>query len=549
MSSISARPTRRTRTTATAAIAVAALAGGLLGTAPASAVADPPGSTTLPLTSFDGWQYNLPGYDYELTTKAGNPALRFSNADGAYGNITQLGSPVITEVGEPSSGAGKRVFTADFTIDAQDYLEHPGLAVEVDADKGGNRSGGSVVFRQDEVGKLTISTYWADEGSDAEIEDWNNDTAKVPFSGPVNIRYVVEYNVGAPDSIRVYADGALAVHGEGFEAYHDADSGDKQTVNSLLFRTNIRVPVEDGAWDNDEPTTEEQDAVRDHGFYFSKISYGASNVGFAPSSAISVAATISGTPVVGATLTADASSSAIGATLKYQWLRAGVSISGATSSTYKLVASDVGKQISVKVTATKTGYTSGSVTSAKTAAVSTATMTWSTSPVISGTEKLGSTLTANAVSSPTATYAYQWYRDGAQIKGATAKTYKLAASDVGLTVKVKVTATKTGYAALSTVSPASGEIAPGTLPSAHVTFGGYFKVGETLVAKQTGFSSTTLIKYAWYAEGELIQLSTSPKLVLTFQEKDKLISVIAIGAKFGYLTSETPESALRGPVK
>ncbi|HEY5230634.1 MAG TPA: carboxypeptidase regulatory-like domain-containing protein, partial [Galbitalea sp.] len=42
--------------------------------------------------------------------------------------------------------------------------------------------------------------------------------------------------------------------------------------------------------------------------------------------------------------------------LTYQWDRGGVPISGATSSTYTLVAADIGSTIKVEVTGQKVGY-------------------------------------------------------------------------------------------------------------------------------------------------------------------------------------------------
>ena len=56
-------------------------------------------------------------------------------------------------------------------------------------------------------------------------------------------------------------------------------------------------------------------------------------------------------------------------TLTYQWYRAASRSPGATSSTYKLVAADKGTGIKVKVTGTKTGYTTVAKTSAQTAAI------------------------------------------------------------------------------------------------------------------------------------------------------------------------------------
>ncbi|MDR0483442.1 MAG: hypothetical protein LBH13_09885 [Cellulomonadaceae bacterium] len=78
--------------------------------------------------------------------------------------------------------------------------------------------------------------------------------------------------------------------------------------------------------------------------------------------------TISGTFKVGKKLTAKPKSFSPAPTYKYQWLRNGQKISGATKSTYKVTSKDKGKKISVKVTATKSGYKNVDVTSKATKA-------------------------------------------------------------------------------------------------------------------------------------------------------------------------------------
>ena len=87
----------------------------------------------------------------------------------------------------------------------------------------------------------------------------------------------------------------------------------------------------------------------------------------------SVLPTISGTPTVGATLTSTQGTwiAPVGTTFARQWLADGVNIAGATATTYKPVAGDVGKKISVKVTGAKSGLESVSATSTQTAAVTT----------------------------------------------------------------------------------------------------------------------------------------------------------------------------------
>ncbi|WP_253907890.1 glycoside hydrolase family 5 protein [Arthrobacter sp. H20] len=67
-------------------------------------------------------------------------------------------------------------------------------------------------------------------------------------------------------------------------------------------------------------------------------------------------------------------------------------------------------------------------------------------PTISGTNKVGYTLTANPRTWTTGTrLTYQWYRSGLPIKGAASKSYKLVSADRDSTVKVRVVGSRTGY--------------------------------------------------------------------------------------------------------
>ena len=77
--------------------------------------------------------------------------------------------------------------------------------------------------------------------------------------------------------------------------------------------------------------------------------------------------TIKGKTIVGKKLKAKVAGWApSGLTYTYEWLRNGKVIKGATAKKYLLVAKDLGKKIQVRVTGSKTGYTSGVATSKKT---------------------------------------------------------------------------------------------------------------------------------------------------------------------------------------
>ncbi|WP_190243168.1 carboxypeptidase regulatory-like domain-containing protein [Arthrobacter globiformis] len=83
------------------------------------------------------------------------------------------------------------------------------------------------------------------------------------------------------------------------------------------------------------------------------------------------APTVSGTATVGTVLTAVPGTwGPAPVSLKYQWYANGVALAGATASTYKPLATDMGKTLTVTVAGSKAGFTTAAKTSATTAAVS-----------------------------------------------------------------------------------------------------------------------------------------------------------------------------------
>ncbi|MFT4218099.1 MAG: hypothetical protein QM619_13085, partial [Micropruina sp.] len=108
---------------------------------------------------------------------------------------------------------------------------------------------------------------------------------------------------------------------------------------------------------------------------------------------------------------------------------------------------------------TKPGYTTVSKTSKATKKVTTGKLS-APAPTITGTTKVGQTLTANPGTwTPSDTMlAYQWYRNGKKIKAATTATYTLAKADKNKKITVKVTGKKDGYTSLTKTSKKTGKI-------------------------------------------------------------------------------------------
>ena len=202
--------------------------------------------------------------------------------------------------------------------------------------------------------------------------------------------------------------------------------------------------------------------------------------------------TISGTEVVGQTLTASAASVSGNPTptRTWQWERAGTPIIGETSSTYTLASADEGQTLTVVQTETNSEGSDNAESAATGAIGSVPAITGV--PTISGTEAEGQTLTASPASvtgTPTPTRTWQWERGGTPISGATSISYVLVSADVGQTLTVVQTETNANGADTAE-SAATGTIsgAAPTLDTFSFTQGA---AGELDTVSSTASGDTT----------------------------------------------------------
>jgi parallel beta-helix repeat protein len=169
--------------------------------------------------------------------------------------------------------------------------------------------------------------------------------------------------------------------------------------------------------------------------------------------------TLSGTAVVGSTLTAVPGTWDQGAVLSYQWFVNGHSLTAGPGQNpqLKLDASMVGAAVKVAMTGEKYGF--GTVvkqSDAKTVAALTLTVG---KVSITGTAKVGKTLLAHHGTWTAGThFAYKWSANGHAIATATSSSLKLTSAVKGKKITVTVTGTLAGYTKATKTSAATAAV-------------------------------------------------------------------------------------------
>jgi surface antigen len=168
------------------------------------------------------------------------------------------------------------------------------------------------------------------------------------------------------------------------------------------------------------------------------------------------------------------------------------------------------------------------------------------SPVISGTPAVGSTLTASTGTwSPAASYTFQWYADGALISGATSATFSPTTDHLRKQLSVRVSATKKGYLGGSVMSASTDKVARGVMTvTSAPTISGTPRVDEVLEVDPGTWSPTpesTTIR--WYADGEPISGASDRRLHLGQEQIRQKITVTMTAHHVGYKNSAATSAA------
>ncbi|HWJ09673.1 MAG TPA: CHAP domain-containing protein [Nocardioides sp.] len=257
-------------------------------------------------------------------------------------------------------------------------------------------------------------------------------------------------------------------------------------------------------------------------------------------------ASIAGTPQVGTQLTANPGTWTPSATLSYQWFAGGVAVTGATARTYTPVAADYGKQMTVRVTAKRSGYSSVAVTTRPTEAVIKGTLTVTDPPAIGGEPFVGKQLvgTSGVWNRPDTDFEWRWFVDGVRVTDAATPRFTLQPAHVGRSIRLVVVARKDGYRA----EKAGAEEPVGPVFAGAVTAGTPTAVagsprvdGVLRVVPGTYQPADVTRAYQWLRDGAPIEGATAPRYRLTASDLGHLVTVRTSLSKpdFRPLTEET----------
>ncbi|WP_445445061.1 sialate O-acetylesterase [Clavibacter sp. km3a] len=281
--------------------------------------------------------------------------------------------------------------------------------------------------------------------------------------------------------------------------------------------------------------------------------------------AVASTPTIAGTARVGFTLSARAGVWTPWPTFTYTWTRDGVAIPDQTGVTYRVQEGDQGSTIAVIVTGTRTGYATQSIPSAgllvplPEVAPEPPAPTPAPEPVpdvayeavgdpsITGLGRVDFTLNARAGTwTPWPSFSYAWLRDGVAIPDQTGPSYRVVAGDVGTSISVAVTGTRTGYVTETRTSPAIPVVEtpvtppppPPAVPFEATTapaIQGSPVAGSPLRAELPAWTpEATSYSYAWARDGVTVLGATEATYVVRRGDAGSRITVTVTGSRSGY---------------
>jgi len=168
-----------------------------------------------------------------------------------------------------------------------------------------------------------------------------------------------------------------------------------------------------------------------------------------------------------------------------------------------------------------------------------------TPPTVTGTPRVGETLTASAGgwAPEGVSFGYQWLIDGAPVPGAASATYVPGPGDVGKPLTVRVTVHKSGFSDVSAVSAMTAAVLKGTLTLVPIpTISEAAIVGSTVTANPGTWDAGVSLSYQWLRAGTPISGATAATYKISAADAGAPLAVSVTGAKSGYASAAATSS-------
>ncbi len=248
--------------------------------------------------------------------------------------------------------------------------------------------------------------------------------------------------------------------------------------------------------------------------------------------------TVTGTPAVGAPLTLDPGRWSPSSTLEVQWRSGRKPIPGATGLTFTPTPEHLKRRLSVRVSATARGYLPGKASTGKTVRVARGTMRAESTPVLSGTARVGEQLTVSGGSASPASQGREirWFVDGRRLDGASGERLTLTAPLRGRRISAAVVLSRDAYKNLRLDTETTAAVAPGRMEvTAPYTLAGRARYGRVLTVEPGAVTPTdATLHYTWLRDGSPIAGADGPSYRLGAADVGREVSVRLVFRRAGY---------------